>query len=137
MGVGPLRIYLDSCVVIYLLEGPPELGNQIFALLSSDKKNVICTSGIVRLECIVGALKQKNSSIEERYRRFLDSLETIAIDDRVCDCAAQIRATYNVLLPDALHLALAEKGRCDEFWTSDVHFKRVTGLTNVRIKIVA
>jgi predicted nucleic acid-binding protein len=128
---------LDSCVVIYLLEGPPELGKQIFALLSADKNIVVCTSGIVRLECIAGALKQKNSSIEERYRHFLGSLETIAIDDAVCDHAAQIRATFNILLPDALHLALAEKGRCDEFWTSDVHFKRVTNLTSLRVRIVA
>ena len=72
----------------------------------------------------------------EKYRQFLGRLESLPITDAVCDHAAALRADSGLLLPDALHLALAELNDCDEFWTADAHFERLAGRINTRIRLV-
>lgn len=46
------RVYLDSCVVIYLLEGQPELSRAVEALVKQAAGEAeICVSDLTRLEC--------------------------------------------------------------------------------------
>lgn len=43
--------------------------------------------------------------------------------------AAQIRARYNLQLPDAFQIAVALAAECEAFFTNDNVFRRVTELT--------
>ncbi|MFM6073399.1 MAG: type II toxin-antitoxin system VapC family toxin, partial [Dolichospermum sp.] len=65
-----------------------------------------------------GELMTENDNIE--FVGFIN--ETIAIE------AAQIRARYNLQLPDALQIAVALNAECEAFLTNDLTFKRITEL---------
>ncbi len=53
-----------------------------------------------------------------------------AVIDRDCARqAAELRARYNLLLPDALQVATALRQGCDALLTNDVALRRVSELT--------
>ena len=117
------RIYMDSCIVIYFVEGDLSTRRHISACYPEPSKVEYCTSGLVRLECLTGAHARGDSTLAESYRAFLRCTQDIAIGDSVWDRAAVIRADSKMKLPDALHLAAALESGCDVFWTADKHFQ--------------
>ena len=48
------------------------------------------------------------------------------MDAATAEMAAQLRATYGLRTPDALHLGSAITSGCQVFLTNDADFKRVT-----------
>lgn len=135
MGVRQLRVYLDSCVVIYLLESVTEQAEALSQALTETPKT-LCASGLVRAECLVGPLKSGNGLMADRYRVFFRRFEMLSFTEQTFDLAAKIRAKHGLPLPDALHLAIAEFNACDEFWTSDAHFDRMVDQVAIRIRRV-
>lgn len=133
MGVRQLRIYLDSCVVIRLLESVTEQADAISQALTETPKT-LCASGLVRAECLVGPLKSGNALMADRYRVFFGRFELFSFTEITFDLAAKIRAKHGLLLPDALHLAIAEVNACDEFWTADAHFDRIADHVGVQVR---
>ncbi|MBM3290046.1 MAG: type II toxin-antitoxin system VapC family toxin [Candidatus Hydrogenedentes bacterium] len=129
-----MRAYLDSCIVIYLVEGALDLRRSVHDRIMASPDFTICTSCIVRLECLVGAIKRGDFELVDQYRRLLDATVSLSVTDDVCERAAELRAMHGLLVPDAVHLAIADTHKCDEFWTADTHFKPVTGLRHVRIR---
>jgi uncharacterized protein len=49
-------IYLDSCVLIYRLEGVSELRSRVVEAMRGAVGEVFCISDLVRLECLVGPI---------------------------------------------------------------------------------
>ena len=117
------RVYLDSCIVIYFLEGDLKTRTQIAARHPDSSKVKFCTSGLVRLECLVGAYRRSDAALAESYIEFLSRTEIVGASEGIWDRAARIRAETKMKLPDALHLALAEEAGCELFWTVDQHFE--------------
>ena len=52
----------------------------------------------------------------------------LPIDHKLAQQAAELRAKYNLTLPDALQVATALAAGCEAFLTNDVMIKRVTEL---------
>jgi predicted nucleic acid-binding protein len=50
------------------------------------------------------------------------------VDDNIAIQAAQIRARYNLQLPDAFQVAVAMAAECEALLTNDATFRRVTEL---------
>lgn len=121
--------------MIYLVEANAPLSREIELALCEPNLSA-CTSGAVRMECAVGPLRRQDGALLAAYREFLDALESLPIPDAAWETAATYRAKYNLLLPDALHLAVAEINGCDEFWTADSHFQRMLGQVQTRIRII-
>jgi uncharacterized protein len=131
-----LRVYLDSCLVIYLLEGGHGLPEKVRDALT-DSPRTLCVSGLVRMECLVGAFKQGSPEVLNLYRQFFLRLESLAVSEAAFDLAAELRATTGLSLPDALHLAVSELNGCDEFWTADTHFIRANPQVKTRVRMIA
>lgn len=53
----------------------------------------------------------------------------VDIDRDVADQAAELRARYNLSLPDAFQAAVALAAGCDAFLTNDATLKRVSELS--------
>ncbi len=51
----------------------------------------------------------------------------------VFDLAAELRAHHGLKTPDALHLATAVVGGCEEIWTND---RRLAKATEERLRVV-
>ncbi|MCA9416298.1 MAG: PIN domain-containing protein [Candidatus Omnitrophica bacterium] len=131
------RAYLDSCILIYLIEGAPRIRESVRELMKTKMEEgfEFCFSDLTRLEARVGPLKSKDGRLLDLYDRFFlrPSLIRIAPSPTVFDTAALLRAESNLKTPDALHLAFAIEGGCDEFWTNDLHLEKAAG---ERLKIV-
>ncbi len=55
----------------------------------------------------------------------------VSIEETVASQAAELRARYNLSLPDARQCAVALNTGCDTFLTNDVNLQRVTELNVV------
>lgn len=117
------KIYLDSCMVIYLIEDNCSFSAQVMqAFEQAAQQNAqFCVTDLTRLECRLHPIKQQNFEILEDYDAFFtDAVHHLQPCSRlVFDQATQLRAQYGLKTPDALHLAAAIQAQCHEFWTND------------------
>lgn len=118
------RVYLDSCIVIYLIQGPESLSRTVRDGLISAK---LCLSDLTRLECRVWPIREGDDELLAQFDGFFWSqdVECLAIRTDTFDLATELRARHGTKTPDALHLATAILGGCDEFWTNDNRLKAV------------
>lgn len=114
-----MKIYLDSCIVIYLIEGSPVYRAGVEAELQTQKPTVTVISDLVRLECKIRPLKRKDRAILARFENFFASASIVPLGPTEYDLAAELRAQYRLKTPDALHAAAAILNGCEEFWTND------------------
>lgn len=123
-------VYLDTCIVIDLVEGRPD---QQDCLSSALEGQHLVSSELVRLESRVGALRKRQDDYLETYRRFFDRCVAVPMDRAVFDLATELRVRHGLKTPDALHLAAALHAACEELWTND---RRLASAAEGRIQIL-
>jgi predicted nucleic acid-binding protein len=114
-----MKVYLDSCIVIYLIEGNPQNRAAAEAALDAHRPTTTVISDLVRLECKVGPLRRSDQALLARFEGFFASAFVAPLGPEVYDLAAELRAQHRIKTPDALHAAVAMLHGCDEFWTND------------------
>ena len=130
------RVYLDSCIVIYLIQGPESLSVAVRSVLEDPQ--VLCISDLTRLECRVWPLREGDEELLAQFDGFFSSqdVERLAIQTDTFDLATELRARHGAKTPDALHLATAILGGCDEFWTND-HRLTVAAAGRISLKVLS
>lgn len=118
-------IYLDACLIIYLLEDA-QRGPAVAAAMSRAGGDRFAVSPLVKAECVVGPLKRGDLVLERNYLDLFDRLESLEISEAVFLQAVRIRAQFGLRTPDALHLACAQHYRCTALWTNDDRFVRAS-----------
>ncbi|MCX7112486.1 MAG: type II toxin-antitoxin system VapC family toxin [Proteobacteria bacterium] len=131
MGMKPL-IYLDTCIVIYLVEEHPIYQPTIEAVLS-DSFGVVCHSPLVELEALVLPLRLERNDLLAKFRIFFSINRSLHMPYEVFQHAAELRARFSLKTPDALHLATAQYHGCTEFWTNDDRLRNVAGSLAVNV----
>jgi predicted nucleic acid-binding protein len=128
-----LLIYLDTNVVIYLIEQTPGWGPRASARIAVMRANQdrMALSDLVRMECRVGPLRSADAALLARYDGFfsVSGVQIVGLTAAVCDLAATIRAAHGFRTPDALNLAAAVESGCGAFLTNDMRLARFPGLT--------
>ena len=102
-----MKVYLDSCIVIYLIEGNPENRAAAEAALQAHPPAATVVSDLVRLECRVGPLRKGDHVLLERFDNFFASTAVMPLGSAVYDLAAELRAQHRIKTPDAIHAAAA------------------------------
>ncbi|TMJ61284.1 MAG: type II toxin-antitoxin system VapC family toxin [Alphaproteobacteria bacterium] len=111
-------IYLDACLLIYLIEAHPRWGKAVAAAIEeADTRFGI--SPLVKCECLVGAIKRGDPVLQRAYTELFDHFVSLTMPEPVYLQAAELRARFGLKTPDALHLACAQHHRCDALWTND------------------
>lgn len=123
--------YLDSCMVIGLIEGDAEQRNALKLYLATSE--TVFSSELVRLEARILALRQNQMEYLQLYDAFFSACEFIDLNRSVFDLAARLRVESQLKTPDALHLAAAMEAGCDEFCTND---KQLLKVATQRIKVI-
>ncbi|MGI8469336.1 MAG: type II toxin-antitoxin system VapC family toxin [Pyrinomonadaceae bacterium] len=119
------RIYLDACIIIYIVEKHPVYSNRIENLMNVLSSAAFCYSPPAWLECLVMPFRTKDLQLQKLYEAFFDAQKILEMPQAVFDEAAQLRADFTSLkTPDALHLA-AVYYNCGEFWTNDNRLDKV------------
>ncbi len=119
-----MSVFLDSNIVIYLIEQTPEFGpiaaKCIQSLIARAERLVV--SDLVRMECRVRPLRSGDtitlSALDDYF--YSDDVDVTAITPGVCNRAAAIRAQYRYSPMDSLHLAAAVEHGCQRFLTQDM-----------------
>lgn len=113
------KAYLDTCCVIFLLEAVPGFSKAIHLHLANNPDVILCVSPLVRLEALVKPLSDGNHALVRDYEDFLAAQQWLSVGDMDFDYATRLRAMHKLKTPDALHLAIALRHSCSEFWTND------------------
>jgi predicted nucleic acid-binding protein len=134
-----MRLFLDACTIIYLIESQEQLGQKTRLLLTQALQNKaqLIVSRLSFLECRVLPLKTKDDDLLRLYNEFfkLPSLQVIDLTDDVINVATDLRASYSSSLrtPDALQLACALKGKADTFLTGD---KKLAAIQEIEVLVI-
>jgi predicted nucleic acid-binding protein len=81
-------------------------------------------------------MKKGDESVLRQFDEFFAArdVEKIPLGAAEFDLATRIRAAHGTKTPDALHLAAAMLGECEEFWTNDSRLKAAArGRLQIRI----
>ena len=115
--------YLDSNVVIYIIERHPRWGPVAAARIAALRAigGTFAISDLTRFECRIGPLQDRNAALLGEFDAFFASpnVHILSMTAAVCDRGAVIRATHGLKALDALHLAATIEAYCDLFLTND------------------
>jgi predicted nucleic acid-binding protein len=115
--------YLDSNIVMYLIENRPLWGPKTAAAIERLRSgdDVLAVSDLTRMECRVGPLRSVDDVLLHAFDAFFSAagVRVVPITSSVWDRAAGIRAKHRFGALDAVHLAAAAEARCDVFLTND------------------
>ena len=127
------RVYLDSCIVIYLIENAGSFSEKARQFLARNADAILYVSPLVRLEVLVKPARDGAESLMADYEDFIAAQNWLSLNDFIVDKALQLRVRYGLKTPDALHLAAALHHGCDEFWTNDDRLIKVAGGMSVNV----
>jgi predicted nucleic acid-binding protein len=124
---------LDTAPFIYFIEDVAPYADLIepaFNLLENHRLHAV-TSTVTLAEILTKPLAEKKYSLIDEIKFTLKTFATlsmVAIDERLAEAAALIRARYAIRLPDALQIAAAIQGEATLFMTNDKRIKRVDAI---------
>ena len=120
------QIYLDTCIVIYVVEKHHLYSPKIENLMNSLSNVEFNYSALVKMESFIMPLRNKDLRLQRFYELFFNAQIILPVTNEVYERAAQLRADFPSLkTPDALHLATAIHHNCDEFWTNDNRLDKI------------
>ena len=128
-----MLIYLDSNIVIYLVEQPGQFGPRasarITALAAAGDRMVV--SDLTRLECRANPVATGDHVTLAQYDAFFSQgvERVMPLSTAVVDRATRICGQYRFKTPDALHLAAAVEAGCQVFLTNDARLSGFPDLT--------
>lgn len=133
MGGRRVKVYLDTCVLIYRVEGTEPYSQAVATAVRSVPDADFCISDLVRLECLVGPIRRGDDALRTVYERQFEHFTLVPLDRAVFELAAEFRARTSLRIPDGLHAAAAVAHGCDELWTNDTRLDRLAGTLSVRV----
>jgi predicted nucleic acid-binding protein len=128
---GVSQLAFDTAPLVYFMENNPTY----IVRMRSIMKQVASghptgkASFLVLAEVLVQPIRTSNKTLVQQYENVLvnsSDFQLVPIGEAVSRKAAELRATYNLKTPDALHVASAIVSGCDAFLTNDTGIKRVT-----------
>lgn len=125
------RIYIDTNIFIYALEGYPEFAASLTLLFTAIDEGVVkaVTSELSLAESLVKPLMDDNTVLENLYLEVFQtsiSLNVVPISRQILIESARLRAKSKTLkLPDAIHFATARMSGCQTFLTNDKQLQPV------------
>ncbi|RFA10944.1 hypothetical protein B7R54_18305 [Subtercola boreus] len=87
--------------------------------LASAGDETVAISSLVKLECLVGPLRNADLALADHYQRAFERFAIVELSDAQYLRAAELRARHAIGTPEALHLAAAQGAGCRELWTAD------------------
>lgn len=129
-------LYWDTCVLIYRLQEVEPWNRRISGALAAIPKARLVVSELGRMECRVKPWREGDRATLEKYDKFFaaPTLGWVPYSRPVFEMATELRARHALKTPDALHLAAAIVGGCDELWTND---RRLEQTAEDRLRVVS
>jgi predicted nucleic acid-binding protein len=118
------RIYWDSMLFVYWLEGNPQFGQRVDAIWSrmQERNDQLITAALTFGEVFAGAYRRGgNQELVRQVKAELEIAvsEVIPFTSEAADLYGRIRGSLRVSSADAIHLACAASAGTDLFLTND------------------
>ena len=131
------RVYLDTNIFIYALEGYPEFAPVLAELFEAIDQGEVqaVTSELTLAETLVKPFMDGSVERQQAYQQSLQSspgLTLVPVSRAVLVEAARLRAAHGFRLPDAIHVASARLASCSRFISNDKQLK-IPGLPVVAL----
>jgi uncharacterized protein len=122
------RIYWDTMLFIYWMEGHPQFAKRVDAIHSrmQQRNDELVTASFTFGEILTGFYRRGAATQAEEARKQLEKIvdDILPFTTDTADHYGRIRATTGVTPADAIHLASAAHASTDLFLTND---KRLSG----------
>lgn len=126
MGLEPVSVYLDSCLIIYLVEEHPVFSPLLETYISNAPDLLFVVSDLTEMESLVMPFRKNNYQLTDKFQEWFRQTEVVSLGKEIFHRAALLRANFTSLkTPDALHLATAVHYNRDEFWTNDNRLDKI------------
>lgn len=127
-------VYLDTNVFVYAVEGFPEYQEFLTELFDRIERSEISavTSELTLAEVLVKPLELERHDIVAFYDEMLqtsDHLVVAPIERTILVSAAEYRATLNISLADAIHVATAVNSGCSILLSNDRKLRAPESIT--------
>ncbi|HEY1766994.1 MAG TPA: PIN domain-containing protein [Terracidiphilus sp.] len=123
------RIFWDTMLLIYLVEGHPNFRQRIEELLVRARRrgDALFTSYLALGEVLAGAEKSPQSRKTDAIRETLEELgfSYLPFDAGAVKTFSHLRAKEKLRVPDSIHLACAASSGIDLFLTGDKQLLRL------------
>jgi len=135
------RVYLDTNVFIYALEGLSEwsqISTALFQAIDAGTCEAV-TSELALCECLVKPFQMGREDIAQVYINALQSrrfFSVVPVSREVLVEAARLRS-QRLTLPDAIHAATAIRTNCRCFLTNDDRFRSVKAIQVAKLNGLA
>lgn len=136
-------VYLDTCILIYWIEGPAPFAARVRARLATLEAagHRFAVSEFTRLECLVKPLATGDGALLLDYQQLFlaPNLSFVPLGAQVCDRAAHIRGVHaygagnRYSVQDSVHLAAAIQAGCASFLTHDF---RLAGFPDINVDVL-
>jgi len=125
------RVYWDSMLFIYLIEGNPAFGPRVKTIYEemARRGDTLCTSVFTLGEVLTGPRKVGAQSVIDRIRSFFlksGKIELLPFTAESADRYSVIRASTAARSADAIHLACAAESGVELFVTHDKTLHKLT-----------
>lgn len=124
------RVYWDTMIFIYLLEGHPDLGPMVKSLQAAmqNRKSRLFTSAFTVGEVLAGLEKLGATELLAVAQEFFssDELEILPFDLATARIYGAVRAQANISAQDAIHIATASHKGVDLFITNDKKLQKLS-----------
>jgi predicted nucleic acid-binding protein len=127
------RIFWDTNLFIYLIEGKSSMAQKVVALRRKMRArgDQLLTSTLTLGEVLVKPLQMGDLKLSNDYQREMTvSSVLIPFDAKAAGAYARIRSDRSLRAPDAIQLACAATVGVDLFITNDIHLhaKQIPGI---------
>ena len=124
---------VDTAPLIYFIEDVTPYADLLHPVFDRLERHALAavTSTITLAEILTKPLADKNFTLVDEIKFTLKTFSTlsmVAIDEKLAEVAALVRARHAIRLPDALQVAAAIQGEATLFITNDKRLKNVNGI---------
>jgi predicted nucleic acid-binding protein len=135
---GIASLYLDSNILIYLIEGHADLGELVLAAFREIEVHdvALSTSEITITECLNGAYRAGLAELAQEYLELLgteDFTILLPVDSDLCIEAARLAATHRLKTVDSIHVASATLAGCQALLTNDAGFRSIKNVQVIQL----
>jgi predicted nucleic acid-binding protein len=122
------RVFLDTNILIYLMEDAGALGDAAYELLQrlAVRRDLIYTSTMTLGEVLTQPLSKGHAGLMQEYEKRLTSpgVHLMSFDVEAARIYARVRQDRTIKAPDAVQLSVAAASKCDLFVTNDDRLSR-------------
>jgi predicted nucleic acid-binding protein len=139
------RIYWDTMLFVYLLEGHPHFASQVQDTLAQSYRrgDTLLTSYLALGEVMAGAAGDRSRSEAARSTIVDMGFSFLPFDAACVPAFSRLRSEMRLKAPDSIHLACAAAAGVDMFLTGDtqllkrkVHVPGIHFITNFELSVL-